>query len=42
VCKLIKSLYGLKQAHIQWHENFYKVMLSNDFLISKGDKCLYV
>ena len=27
---------------MQWHENFDKVMLSNGFLINKGNKCVYV
>lgn len=33
VYKLIKSLHGLKQAPIQWHEKFNKVMLSNSFYV---------
>ena len=42
VCRLIKSLSGLKQAPKQWHAKFDKVMLSNGFKINKCDKCVYV
>ena len=42
VCKLVKSLYGLKQALKQWHEKFYNVMLSHGFKINECDKCVYV
>jgi hypothetical protein len=41
VCKLVKSLYGLKQALKQWHEKFDKAMLSNAYLINGADKCIY-
>ena len=42
VCRLIKSLYGFKQAPKQWHEKFDYTMLSNGFKINECDKCVYV
>ena len=42
VCKLVKSLYGLKQTPKQWHEKFYNVMMSHGFKINECDKCVYV
>ncbi|GJV11722.1 zinc finger, CCHC-type containing protein [Tanacetum coccineum] len=41
VCKVIKSLYGLKQALKQWHQKFNQVILSNGFRINESDKCVY-
>ena len=42
VCRIIKSLYVLKQAPKQWHAKFDEVMLSNSFKINECDKCVYV
>ena len=42
VCRLVKSLYCLKQAPKQWHEKFDKVMMSNGFTINECDKFVYV
>ncbi|KAD4179829.1 hypothetical protein E3N88_28420 [Mikania micrantha] len=42
VCKLVKSLYSLKQAPKQWHQKFDQVMLNNGFKINECDKCVYV
>ncbi|KAD0234951.1 hypothetical protein E3N88_44570 [Mikania micrantha] len=42
VCKLVKSLYGLKQASKEWHQKFDQVMLNNGFKINECDKCVYV
>ena len=42
VCKLIKSLYGLKQASKQWHAKFDQTMLANGFKINECDKCVYI
>ena len=42
VCRLVKSLYSLKQTPKQWHEKFEKVMMSNRFTINECDKCVYV
>ncbi|GJX47834.1 zinc finger, CCHC-type containing protein [Tanacetum coccineum] len=41
VCKLVKSLYGLKQAHKQWHQKFNEVVLSSGFHLNQSDKCVY-
>ncbi|GJV64527.1 zinc finger, CCHC-type containing protein [Tanacetum coccineum] len=41
VCKLIKSLYALKQAPKQWHQMFDEVVLSNGYLLNQSDKCVY-
>ena len=35
VCKLVKSLYGLKQPPKQWHERFGNIVMSNDFKINE-------
>ncbi|GKE87946.1 zinc finger, CCHC-type containing protein [Tanacetum coccineum] len=41
VCRLIKSLYGLRQAPKQWHQKFDEVVLSNGYLLNQADKCVY-
>ena len=42
VCRLVKSLYGLKQTLKHWHQKFHSVMLANDLKINECDKCVYV
>jgi hypothetical protein len=41
VCKLIKSLYGLKQTPKQWYEKFNKAVVTNGFKIHNFDKCVH-
>ncbi|GKC32967.1 zinc finger, CCHC-type containing protein [Tanacetum coccineum] len=41
VCKLIKSLYELKQTPKEWHQKFDEVVLSNGYLLNQADKCVY-
>ena len=41
LCKLIKSLYDLKQSPKQWHEKFDEFVVSNGFRIHESDKYVY-
>lgn len=42
VCKLNKSLYGLKQASFSWNQKFNGFMLKIGFNRCVKDRCLYV
>lgn len=42
VCKLKKSLYGLKQSPRQWYKRFDTFMLSQGFKRSNYDSCVYL
>jgi hypothetical protein len=37
VYRLIKSLYGLKQAHKQWHEKFDNTLTAACFAVNEAD-----
>ena len=40
MCNLVKSLYGLKQAYKQRHENFDRTIISNGFKHNNAYKFL--
>ena len=42
VCKLKKSLYGLKQSPRQWYKRFDSFMLLHGFKRSEYDSCVYI
>ncbi|KAI5341456.1 hypothetical protein L3X38_020730 [Prunus dulcis] len=42
VCKLRKSIYGLKQASRQWYLKFDEVVRSHGFSESPVDECIYI
>ena len=42
VCKLKKSIYGLKQASRQWYRNFDQVITSFGFKENTVDQCIYL
>ena len=41
MCRLVKSLYGLKQASKQWHNKFDHVLGTNRYSINGVDKCIH-
>ena len=41
VCKIIKSLYGLRQSPRQWYKRFDSFMESQNFTRSEYDHCVY-
>src|SRR4051812_13602197 len=41
VCKLVKSLCGVKQAPKQWHEKFERTLTTEGFVVNEADKCVY-
>ena len=41
VCKLKKSIYGLKQASHQWYYKFHQVIVLFGFEINMVDECVY-
>ncbi len=42
VCKLNKSLYGLKQASHEWNQNIDATLTACGFISTKSDPCVYV
>jgi hypothetical protein len=42
VCRLIKSLYGLKQASRQWNKRLHDVLISMGFKRLESDRSIYI
>ena len=42
VCKLKRSIYGLKQSSRQWYLRFHRAVLSNGFTMIEEDHCVFV
>ena len=41
VCKLKRSIYGLKQSSRQWYLRFHRAILLNRFMMIEEDHCVY-
>ena len=42
VCKLLKSIYGLKQSSRQWYIRFHNTIILNGFIMIDEDHCVYI
>ena len=42
VCKLKKSIYGLKQASRQWYLKFHEILITFGFKENLVDQCIYL
>src|SRR5947199_9239211 len=42
VCRLLRSLYGLKQAARDWNLKIHAFLVKLGFLRSSSDPCLYI
>ena len=42
VCKLLKSIYGLKQSSRQWYLKFHRAITSYGFTMIDEDHCVYI
>ena len=42
ILKLRKSLYGLKQAGLKWHNMLKAALLDRGFVESISDSCVYI
>ena len=42
VCKLRRSIYGLKQSSRQWYLKFHRAVISNEFKMIDEDRCICV
>ena len=42
VCKLVKSLYGLKQASRCWNQKFTSFIRKFDFKVCESDPCVFI
>ena len=41
VCRLLKSIYGLKQASRTWNQKFHQYLVARDYCQSDADPCVY-
>jgi hypothetical protein len=42
VCKLQKSIYGLKQASRQWNKKLHATLVSMGFIRLESDRSVYI
>ena len=42
VCRLLKSIYGLKQSSRQWYIHFHNTIILNGFIMIDEDHCVYI